>query len=725
MYRKYLKWVIFGGLFLIPFVPFLVDGSLYFPFITTKAFAWRIIVEIIFGAWIVLSTIEPKYRPRKSIILYALLAFTVVIGLANLFGVAPLKSFWSNYERMEGYITILHLGAFFLVIGSVFREGEWRKWFNTTLLASFIMVIYGFFQMAGVLEIHQGGTRVDGTLGNSAYLAVYLLFHIFFASVLFMREKKWSLLRWVYGILIILETIILYYTATRGTILGLLGGLLIVAILNIKNHEAEVVRKVSLAGVILFVVLVSGFFLMRNTKFIQSSYVLSRFSEISLAEIKTEGRSFVWPMAVKGVLEKPILGWGQDNFNYVFNEHYNPEMYRLEPWFDRAHNIFLDWAIAGGFLGLLAYLSLYVVLLISIWKKDKDFTHLDRSLLTGLIVAYFFHNLFVFDHLISYIFFISLLAYVHSRSTYQGEILDKTGDKDKSQTVVYSSAIMIVCLVGVLYVVNIKPYLGNQNLIYALRAVQGDTTEKQKVFGYLSTALNNSRLGKTEVVEWVVTSSEAVLSSDIPLQEKNNYFNFAKGSLENLLVELPTDARYQILAGTFFNKTGFPDEAIKHLKIAQTLIPGKQLVYFELGGSYLSKNDTTDALKTLKAAYDLAPGYSDAQIVYLVGAIYAGDIKTVNQLMAIIPEINIVTDDRIAGVYMNLKNYPALIELLKRRVVLVPNDPKSYISLAAAYVKVGDKGSAIQTLLKLGEALPGSKTQADQYIKGIQDGTLK
>ena len=90
----------------------------------------------------------------------------MVIGLANLFGVAPIKSFWSNYERMEGYITILHLGAFFLVIGSVFREGDLRKWFNTTLLASFIMVIYGFFQMAGVLEIHQGGTRVDGTLGN-------------------------------------------------------------------------------------------------------------------------------------------------------------------------------------------------------------------------------------------------------------------------------------------------------------------------------------------------------------------------------------------------------------------------------------------------------------------------------------------------------------------------------------------------------------------------------
>ena len=291
--KKYLKWIIYGGLFLIPFVPFLVDSSLFFPFITSKAFAWRAIVEIIFGAWILLAIVEPKYRPRKSIILYSLLVFTIIIGLADIFSVAPAKSFWSNFERMEGYVTILHLDMLFLVVASVFKEGEWKKWLNTWLATSFIMVIYCFLQLAGVLEIHQSGVRVDGTLGNSAYLAVYLLFNIFFALVLFMREKKGSILKWVYGILIILQTIILYYTATRGTILGLFGGLLIVAFLNIRNNEDRGIKKISIVGIVLFVVLVSGFFLVRNTSFVQNNDVLSRFSQISLSEIKTEGRSFI------------------------------------------------------------------------------------------------------------------------------------------------------------------------------------------------------------------------------------------------------------------------------------------------------------------------------------------------------------------------------------------------------------------------------------------------
>ena len=63
-------------------------------------------------------------------------------------------------------------------------------------------------------------------------------------------------------------------------------------------------------------------------------------------------------MAIKGFIEKPILGWGQEGFNFVFNKYYDPRMYTQEPWFDRAHNTYLDWLIVGGALGLLSYLAI-------------------------------------------------------------------------------------------------------------------------------------------------------------------------------------------------------------------------------------------------------------------------------------------------------------------------------------------------------------------------------
>src|SRR3990167_9163107 len=105
-----LRKIVFTGLFLIPFVPFSVSSAFFFPFITTKAFVWRSIVEIIFAAWVLLVLSDASYRPRRSIIFYSVFGFIAVIGLADIFSVAPIKSFWSNFERMEGYITLLHLG---------------------------------------------------------------------------------------------------------------------------------------------------------------------------------------------------------------------------------------------------------------------------------------------------------------------------------------------------------------------------------------------------------------------------------------------------------------------------------------------------------------------------------------------------------------------------------------------------------------------------------------
>ncbi|MEK7148273.1 MAG: O-antigen ligase family protein, partial [Patescibacteria group bacterium] len=357
--KDFLKWTVFAGLFAIPFIPFLVSSSLFFPFITTKAFAWRFIIEIIFFSWLLLSIVDPAYRLKKSSILYAIATFLGVVLLADIFGIDPTRSIWSNYERMEGFISLAHLAAFFMVISSFFDEMDWKRWWNTTLVASFIMILYCSLQIFGVKTINQGGVRVDGTFGNAIYLAVYMLFHIFIAMLMLFREWKNKGSRYIYGILMFLQAIVLYYTATRGALLGLVGGLLIFSLLNIRNKEELWARKISIGFIAAIVILVGGFFAVRNAQFVKDSSVLSRFSTLSVAELKTQGRYFIWPMAWQGIKEHPVLGWGQENFTYVFQKYYRPEMYNLEPWFDRAHNVFLDWAIAGGLLSLFIYLSLY------------------------------------------------------------------------------------------------------------------------------------------------------------------------------------------------------------------------------------------------------------------------------------------------------------------------------------------------------------------------------
>ena len=182
-----------------------------------------------------------------------------------------------------------------------------------------------------------------------------------------------------------------------------------------KSEKGDGIRKVaaiSLAGLVFFIGL---FFVLRNASFVQKSPVLSRFAGLSISEIETQGRYYVWPMAMKGFLEKPILGWGQEGFNFVFNKYYDPRMYNQEPWFDRAHSTPLDWLIAGGALGLLAYASIFLALLFYIFKsQDENLSKNDKAVILGLISAYIFNNLFVFDQISSYILFFTVIAYIHS-----------------------------------------------------------------------------------------------------------------------------------------------------------------------------------------------------------------------------------------------------------------------------------------------------------------------
>src|SRR3989339_1134536 len=244
MSNNQLRYVILAGLFAVPFVPFIVASSLFFPFITGKAFIFRLIVEIILACYLILAVRDPNYRPKFSWILGAIITFLVVMGVADIFAQNPLKAFWSNFERMEGYVTLLHLGAYFLVLGSVLKtRGIWDRLFATSVGASAMMAIYSFFQIAGKVTINQGGVRVDGTLGNAGYLGIYMVFHIFFAGLLVMRYK----VLWQRGVLVLvtlMNIIVLYNTATRGAVLGLLGGILVTFIyLALKTEKGELAQS--------------------------------------------------------------------------------------------------------------------------------------------------------------------------------------------------------------------------------------------------------------------------------------------------------------------------------------------------------------------------------------------------------------------------------------------------------------------------------------------------
>ena len=190
-FNTILRYLLIGGIFLIPFIPFYVAQGMFFPFITGKNFAFRILVELMLGGWFMLAWRDPRYRPRFSWILAAYTLFMGVTIIADLFGENLFRSFWSNFERMDGLVNYLHFFAYFLIISSVLHtERLWQRFFQTMLGASVIMAFYAFAQLAGIIVINQGGARIDATLGNASYLGLYAMFHAFLAAFLFAKERK-------------------------------------------------------------------------------------------------------------------------------------------------------------------------------------------------------------------------------------------------------------------------------------------------------------------------------------------------------------------------------------------------------------------------------------------------------------------------------------------------------------------------------------------------------
>ena len=416
-YTKWIRWALIIGVFCIPFIPFIISYTWYFPFITGKNFTFRILIEILFALACLLALKDPAYRPRFSWVSIGMLALLITSTLSTLLSVDPVKSFWSNFERMEGLVGLIHLVAWFYIASIVLTtEKLWNRFLQVSVLASAIMGGYVLLQLGGIFAIDQGGIRTDGTFGNAIYLAVYMLFHIFFTLLLMVRERRYVWMHILYGAAVILQTIGLYYAATRSATLGLLGGLLVSALwIIVFGKEYKRLRTWSFSVIAVVLILVAVFMVARQSHFVSTSPVLSRFASISTDETTIKSRFMIWGMASQGFMEHPIFGWGLDNFNFVFNKYYNPQMWQQEQWFDRAHNGYIDWAIAGGLLGLLAFLSLFVT---ALWTfiRSSAFSTPERAVLIGLLAAYAFHSFFVFDNLMSSVYFFLLLLMAHTAS---------------------------------------------------------------------------------------------------------------------------------------------------------------------------------------------------------------------------------------------------------------------------------------------------------------------
>ena len=725
-----LRYCLIAGIFIVPFIPLYVSKGMFFPFIAGKSFAFRVLVELMLGGWLFLVFRDSRYRPRFSWILVAYALLMGVTIVADLFGENLFRSLWSNFERMDGLVNYLHFFAYFLVISSVLNtEKLWTRFFQTTLGASVIMALYSFAQLAGSITINQGGVRIDATLGNASYLGLYALFHVFIALVLLAQEKKHTYLRHLYGGLAILNFVVLINTATRGAVIGFLGGMVLSVTLIIFFEKRHLfLRKISF-GFLVATVLLGGLLVgLRDTAIVRSNTAVDRIVALSrvqnVLEEQQQSRFRIWEIGWNGFKEHPILGWGQDNFNLVFSKYYDKRMYGQEPWFDRAHNVVLDHLIDGGALGFLSYFSVFAAALYCLWRKKREndplFTTTEGALFTGLFAAYFFQNLFIFDQFVSYFLFFSVLAFLHFRTTVRNE--EEKTDKHNSfgqKEYVIAVALILGTLI-VLYFVSMNGIRANRTLLEAMKPQNQGVVQNIE---YFKKALAyDHTVGIMETREQLTQTAMLVAQSTLPEETKQELFTLAKDGMEKQIEKVPGDARYRMFIGNLFMSYGLLDEAIAQLEEAIKIAPEKQHIYFPLGDAYALKGEVEKALDTFRTAFEIEPKNETAPQLYASFAIRISRDEIAEKLL--IPQYGTVllADPAIINAYFLSGQYGKAATILERIVDEKQKDPQARISLAGVYIELERRQDAITQIEKAIELSPSFKEQGEYFINEIRNG---
>lgn len=670
MNKKFVSFAFIGLVVLALLTPFMVFKDLLFPFVTSKAFYLRILVELALPFYLYLFLRYPQYRPSfKNPLTITILAFLFFNLIAGLFGVNPLRSIWGNFERMGGVFYLAHLTLLYFY---VLMMGQ----MNSRYLRLFLQFLIGIgvtLSLDGVMVqlTHNhfllndpSYPRVSGTFGNPIFIASFLVIPMFLAAFFAVSEEAvWK--RVLYWIAVLLQFWVIFLSQTRGCAVGLGIGIFIAAVLYVVLHSAKKVKIWGGSAVLAFGVAVALLFSFHS--YIPQGGLLHRL--FNLKDGNTEARLVQWGVALKGYKDRPLLGVGPENYYYISNKYYNPEIYQYDKsWFDKPHNYLIEVLVTTGIFGCVAYLGLTLFSLWALWAAFRRQVLLlpEFCLLVCGLIAYQIQNLFVFDTVgasMAFFIYIGFMGYLW-HTAYTAGALNK--NKKSGLDSLFCNVAFGVSAALILYAV----YLGN---------ITGMQVAKDVNYGYAYAGVD-PQIAKNYF--------EKGLNSPFdfdPVQFASKYADTAVNLASSPGSQTP-DFVKNYLQGAITAEQG-----------AVARVPTDPTAWQELSNLYLTQSIVN---KT-----PLDPGALDAALRGL-------------NLSPKRPEPTVM----LARIYIYQNNLSGAENLLKGLIANIPQDTDAKFQLAIIYVYEGqtDKGLEIGQSLLAGGYKPTQATQIDWMAQAYE-----
>lgn len=423
-----------GLLYISALYVVLVTKSTLFPFIVGK-YAWfrgtvdLALLAFAFGLLFAEDGSETWERLKRTFqkpLAVAVSVFTAIFTLAGFFGVDPAMSFWSNFERGEGVLQMLHLFLFFVLLVALFTDkAHWQRFFGWVLAGGAFSFVYGFLAASGVsgfigAKFSEVGFRFQASIGNPAYVAAFAIFMAFFAGYLLYARYRGRFLSagaWALYAFLGLAAAVFLLAATRGAFVGLVIGAIVGVGYFVFTHRAW--RRWFMIAAAALLLVVGSLVVLKDTLFVKA-IPGSRIFDITLTAKTFEDRAIMWGIAVGGWKERPLLGWGPENYLQVFDRKLDPAYFKpaegFGAWFDRAHSIYFDYLVETGALGFASFFGIFVLLIWMVFRRKPESPKSDesvvpRALMIGAIIAYLVQGIVLFDVLPIYYNLFALFAF--------------------------------------------------------------------------------------------------------------------------------------------------------------------------------------------------------------------------------------------------------------------------------------------------------------------------
>jgi len=753
-----------------------------------KAIFFRIILSILIFLFlfqilfrkISISDIKEKIK-SAALPFWLLISLLGIYLLSTIFSLDPHFSLWGNPLRNGGFVNFAFYIIFALLVFLIIRKNDWQKIFDFTIIIGIIVSVVAIFQQFGIFSKYfvPFTIRPISTIGNAILLALYLVLLTFISLSFGIKAKSKPKKVFYFFSFILFLAVSVFLVQTRGSFLGLAAGFLWFLFAYPKKSNK---LKISFAVILILLVFGAYFlkthmdshlYLYQKMPQIVSS-TLDRALSIFEGEKVAESRFAAWTVSQKALKDRPILGYGPENFMVAFDKYYDPSLPRIgadaigevpAEWWDRAHNFIFDISLTAGIPALIIYLSFFTIL---IWqlqkvKRKNPEEGIISNGLQATFIGYLVALLFSFDSVSTYLVSFLLIGYSFYLINNSQGLQKESGFLEKEKSGIFLSKlypyripIMLTALIFLIFFIqiyNIKPLLLNKeinvatlysenkkcdealsivNKIYPQTQGSIPQTKNSIIDNYLNQKLTGVIYN---CVKDAQTKEEFLIKQEIQIMEKEiknhpAYLQnwFLTGEYINFLIEEKNKPTENVFQPTDEMKQ-LKDKANFYFEKAHNFSPQRQIILKEWSKTYILTGEYEKAKEKLQECINLNSYYTPCIWVMALAQGYSGNSEEFNKFFNLAKEKGYDTETeeslkQLADLYMRINDYKGLSEIYPKLINITEDKKKKaqlYASLAVVYKELGQIAKARESALKALELMPEAKSIVDEFLKTLGD----